>query len=102
MIARKYDITSKTHPNNPSLHRIIALRSFGNVREGELGGWIANAGNLSHADNCWVFSDALVYDHAQVFGNAQVYGHAQVFGSARVFGSAYVRLSSVNGNKPLP
>nr|DAK18943.1 MAG TPA: Putative transferase, nesg, ydcK, Structural Genomics.38A [Caudoviricetes sp.] len=58
------------------LFRIKALISFGNVEEGELGGYIEKEDNLS------------VYGNAEVYGNARVYGNAWVSGDARVYGNA--------------
>ena len=66
------------------LRRIKALRSFGDVKEGDLGGWIEKESNLSHEGNCWVYGNAGVYGNAEVSGNAGVYGNAEVSGSERV------------------
>lgn len=67
-----------------TLYRIKALREFGNVEKGDLGGYIESKNNLSHFDNAWVFGDARVYDNARVYGNAEVYGNASVYDNARV------------------
>lgn len=48
------------------LFRIKALISFGDVKVGELGGYISKEDNLSHFGNAWVFGDA------EVCGNAEV------------------------------
>lgn len=61
-----------------TLYRIKALRDFGNVKEGDLGGYIESENNLSHFGNAWVFGNAMVYDNAEVSGNAWVYGNAWV------------------------
>ena len=38
---KKYELTSETKViNGVKLHRIKALESFGNIYEGDLGGWI--------------------------------------------------------------
>ena len=74
-----------------TLYRIKALRDFGIVKAGDLGGYIEKEENLSHYGNCWVFSDASVYGNAQVRDNAEVYGNAEVFGNALLFGNAQVR-----------
>lgn len=58
--------------NSSTLHRIVALRDFGDVRKGDIGGWIENENNLSHDDDCWV------YDNAEVCGEARVYGDAVI------------------------
>ena len=67
------------------LSRIKALRDFGNVKNGELGGYIYSEKNLSHNGTCWVS------DNAQVRGNAYVGGSAQVRDSAIVCDFAIVR-----------
>jgi len=78
------------------LYRIRALRDFGYVKAGEVGGYIEKEENLSHDGNSWVyddafvFSDARIFDNAQVGGDAQVYDHAQVYDRARVCGHAKV------------
>lgn len=60
------------------LFRIKALISFGSVEAGELGGYVAKEGNLSHEGNAWVSDNARVYGDARVFDNAEVYGDAWV------------------------
>jgi hypothetical protein len=60
------------------LYRIQALRSFGSVKKGELGGYIESKENLSHSGECWVFGNAKVCENARVSENAEVYGNAWV------------------------
>ena len=55
-----------------TLYRIKALREFGNVEKGDLGGYIESENNLSHYGNAWV------YDNARVCGNALFCGNAMV------------------------
>ncbi len=61
-----------------TLYQIKAEKSFGNVRKGELGGWIEKKENLSEEGNSWVYGDAWVSGNAQVYGNARVYGQLQL------------------------
>ena len=93
----KYKLTEETKVvAGVTLHRIQALKSFGNVTKGDLGGWIESEDNLSHSGDCWVyryarvFGDAEVFGYAKVFGNARVFGKAWVYGDARVYGGAWV------------
>ena len=45
---KKYELTSETKViNGVELHQIKALNSFGNIKEGDLGGWIESEKNLS-------------------------------------------------------
>ena len=73
-----------------TLYRIEALRDFGNVRKGDIGGFVEKEKNLSHYDICWVSDDAMIFDNAKVYDNAEVRGDAEVYGSAEVFGNAIV------------
>lgn len=36
------------------LHRIRAVRDFGAVRKGDLGGFVEREENLSHEGTCWI------------------------------------------------
>lgn len=46
---KKYELTDKTMEiNNRTLFRIRALRDFGNVKAGDLGGFVETEDNLSH------------------------------------------------------
>jgi len=59
--------------------RIVALKSFGgDVKEGDVGGFVASEANLSQEGNCWVYDNAKVSENAVVSGNAKVYGNARV------------------------
>lgn len=70
---KKYELTDEIlEVGGRVLHRINALRNFGNIKQGEIGGWIENEDNLSHCGDCWV------YGNAKVLGNAEVYGNAEV------------------------
>ena len=89
---KKFELTSESIVNifGKKLFRIKALIEFGNVKEGELGGFVEKEENLSHEGNAWVFDNAEVYGDAKVYGNAEVCGNARVFGNAWVYGDARV------------
>ena len=67
------------------LFRIKALISFGNVEEGELGGYIEKEDNLSVFGNAWVFGNAKVYGNARVSGNADYIVFKNNWSSGRYF-----------------
>ena len=75
---KKFELTSEFITNifGTKLFRIKALIEFGNVKAGELGGFVEKEENLSQDGNAWV------YDNARVYGDA---GYATVHG----FGSEY-------------
>ena len=67
-----------------TLHRIKAVRDFGEVKSDEVGGWIEKEENLSHDGECWVSSEAIVCNNAKVVGDAKVGGHALVKDNAQI------------------
>ena len=88
---KKYELTSETKViNGLELHRIKAIESFGDVKNGDLGGWIESEKNLSQDGNAWVLDNAKVYDNAMVYDNATVGGKATVFENATVGGYAFI------------
>ena len=84
------------------LFRIRALIEFGNVKAGELGGYIEKEENLNRSVNAGVSGNARVYGNARVSGYACVSGNAWVSGNARVFGDARVSgVACVSGDARL-
>lgn len=59
-----------------TLSRVVAIRDFGDVKTGDIGGFIESERNLSHAGDCWVYDQAVVRDLASVIGNGKAQGHA--------------------------
>ena len=88
---RKYKLTDESLGfGDKTLYRIMAVRDFGLVKSGDLGGYIESDGNLLYSGNAWVSGDAQVYGSARVSGNAWVSGDARVSGNAWVSGDARV------------
>ena len=98
--------------NGSTIYRIKALRNFGDVKAGDIGGFIEKEENLSHEGPCWIYGDAMVYhdakvrenaivrdyvhvyNEAQVLHNAIVEGHSRVHGHGIVFGNARIKDNS--------
>ena len=88
---KKYELTDEIlEVGGYVLHRIKALRDFGNVKKGDIGGWIECEDNLSHSGDSWIYDDAVAYNNAKVCDNAAVYNNAVVCDNAMVFGNAKV------------
>ena len=88
---KKYELTSETKVINcVELHRIKALNSFGNIKKGELGGWIESEKNLSQYGDAWVGGNATVRGNAWVCGNATVRGNAIIYENATISENATV------------
>lgn len=61
------------HPRKRSgaqsmLYRIVALKNFGDVKKGDVGGWVASDRCLSQTGKCWVYDDAVVEPFGRVQG----------------------------------
>lgn len=83
---KKYEFIWETKKLNESdnviVRRIRALVTSGNVKDGQIGGWIEKEENLSENknDNAWVYDDAAIIGNAIVCGNTKVYGNAEIYG----------------------
>lgn len=113
----KYKFTKDTikSEDGHTLHRIQATKNFGDVKEGDLGGYIESEENLIRNDGeCWVYDDAMVWgkakvsggakvrddamvsgnaiirDYAEIYGDAQVYDKVEIKDDVKVYGSAEV------------
>ena len=93
------------------LYRVKALKDFGDVKKGDIGGYVENPNNLSHKGYCWAYGNAKIYGEARIYGNAQVSdcvvidGNAQIYGDSEVWGYAIIRDNAliygdsvINGN----
>ena len=94
---KKYELTTNTKMCfGRKLYQIKALKDFGDVKAGELGGYIEKEENLSHIgdawifDNAWAYGKAWVHDDAQVHDNAWIFDDAWVFGDTRIFDDVWV------------
>lgn len=111
---QKYEFTGETKKEEGhTLHRIRAVRDFGDVKAGDLGGWIESNWNLSHKGEAWVGEEAMVYKNARIYddarvsgqsvirdsnvlrrariaGNAKIVNNSHISGGAKVFGNAVI------------
>ena len=99
-VDKKYELTEESIEfNGHKLYRIKAIKDFGPVDAGQLGGYIQSEENLSYDGYCWVYQSARVYENARVCGNASVSGKSHVYGDAEVSDGAWVSgKSHVFGN----
>ncbi len=97
---KKYEFTGETKDFcGVELHRIRALKDFGDVAAGDLGGWIKGEENLSHDGRCWVYGTARVSGDAWVSGDARVFGNAWVAGDAEIKATKDTFLISMIGSR---
>lgn len=87
----KYVLTDETITiKGRTLYRIKALKDFGEVKAGDLGGFIEREENLSQEGNAWVGDYAKVFKKARIYGNAQIGGSALIFDSAQIYDNAQI------------
>ena len=88
---KKYELTDEIKEiNGCTLHRIVAVRDFADVKAGDKGGWIEHEGNLNHNGDCWVYGYAKVFGNAMVADRARAFGNAEIYDSARVYDDAII------------
>ena len=68
----KYELIQS---DKPGLFRVRALRDFGDVKAGNIGGYVAGEHNLSQKGLCWVGGNPRVFEKADVGANARVDGN---------------------------
>lgn len=92
MSDKKYEILKDLSitVNGSEIYRIKALKDFGDVEVGEMGGFVSSEENLSHEGPCWIYGDAMVYHKAKVKDNAIARDYVHVFNNARVMENAIV------------
>ena len=67
------------------LHRIRALKNFGDVKTGDIGGYVESKWNLSQEGNCWIYDNAKCVDNSQMYGNSQMYDNSQMYGNSQMY-----------------
>lgn len=89
---KKYKLTDKTlEYKGHILHRIVALRSFGEVREGDFGGYVESYDNLSQMGDCWVFDEAKAMGNSQISEEATLRDYATIMDKACMSGRSHAR-----------
>lgn len=80
-----------------TVHRIRALQDFGDVKAGDLGGYVESEANLSHTGDCWIYDgsiaccDAVVRDDAVLKDGAVMGQAAQLRDAAEVSGNVTMK-----------
>ena len=88
---KKYEFTNTDlYFKEMMLHQIRALKDFGNVKKGDLGGWIESEDNLSQEGNCWIHDNVKVCNHARVYDNAIIGGNVLITNSAKIHDTAFI------------
>ena len=79
------------------VYRIKALKDFGDVKKGDIGGYVQSKENLSQLGDCWIYNNAIVFENAKIEGNAKIYDNTNVSGNAvisdcaKIFGNVKIK-----------
>ena len=78
-------------PDGRKVYRILALRDFGTVRRGTIGGFVESENNLSDDGRCWIADDAIAAGKSRVSGDSLLANRAMIDDYAKVTDNAAVR-----------
>lgn len=77
-----------------TVYRIRALRDFrslcGDIKAGDIGGYIESEDNLSHEGNCWI-EEGKVAGDSRIIGNASIAYCNEIINSV-IGGTTYIRI----------
>lgn len=87
---KKYELIkeSETILMGREVFRVKALKNFGNVNAGDVGGWVCSENNLSQEGDCWIYDDAKCLDNSRVYDNAKMYDNSIMFGNSVMYDKA--------------
>lgn len=98
----KYEWTgaSKKLDSGETVYQIQAIRDFGAVKAGELGGWVQGGRNLARRFGAaWVEAGSEVYGNGRVSGNAIVAQNSRIGPGVKISGDVVVaNHSSLKGS----
>ena len=96
MEQKKYKLTKETmYFDGVTLHRIKALKDFGSVEAGELGGWVESERNLSQSGDCWIAMEAKAYGGAEIGDSAILTRKAIACGNSTICNDTLISDESV-------
>lgn len=105
-MTKKFELTNETFYDEcveARVYRIKALRDFGDVKAGDLGGFVEEESNLSHDGTCWIYDNAIVCrgskvsEEAEVRDTAVISDESYVWGNSRIYETPIVRSSRIRG-----
>ena len=81
------------------LFRLVATRSFADIKEGDLGGLVSSSRILSHSGDCWIDYQGIATGKCRILNNARVSSYAMVSGEAIVAGDSVIESCSYVSQK---
>ena len=89
---KKYELIKESKATfvGRDIYRIRALNDFGNVKAGDIGGWVCSEANLSQEGDCWICDNAKCLDDARILDNAEMYDNSVMYDNTRMFDNAII------------
>ena len=84
---KKYELIES---NIKGLYRVKALKDFGDVKKGDIGGYVENPNNLSHEGYCWIYDNAIIHDNVKIYDNAIIHDNVKIYDDARIYGDCEI------------
>ena len=97
LMDKKNTIEWKGH----TLHRIKALRDFGDIKKGDIGGFVENENNLSHKGNCWIYDDAkvmddsIMYDYSRICDKSELHDDSRMYNYSKMYDYSELHNNSI-------
>lgn len=100
---KKYELTNITKEyGGKTLYRIRALKNFGDVKAGDLGGWVQSEDNLSQKGYCWIYDNAKCMDDARMYDNSRMYDDSKMYWNSIMYDDSRMRdKSEMRGNSKM-
>ena len=81
-----------------TLHRIRALKDFGDIKKDYIGGFVENENNLSHKGNCWIYDNAKAMDDSRIYNNSKMCGNSEMHNNSRMYDNSVMFDNSIMYN----
>lgn len=81
------------------VYRIRALKNFGDVKAGDLGGYVSSEKNLGRSGKCWIYDDSVVTGTGKVTGDSKVCDNSFIYSNVSVRGNSLIKNSSINNKQ---
>jgi NDP-sugar pyrophosphorylase family protein len=94
VLKSKYVLVQPTIIKGIKVYRVKATKDFGNVKMGDVGGYVQSENNLSKEGLCWIYDNAMVLENAKLRGNARLRDKAVIEGNSIVEDISIVRDNS--------
>ena len=81
------------------VYRIRALKNFGDVKAGDLGGYVSSENNLGRSGKCWIYDDSVVTGTSKVTGDSKICKNSFIYSGVYIRGNSVIKNSSINNQR---